>query len=150
MIFRGKYHVSFIYQCIYYFCAERTFDTLDENYFNDFSSLKPDKKDNVGFDVLITYLISKFGFSNETVLEILNNYDTKEKQVLNRTQFMKMMKNMQHFQTSEEKKSKNIFDLYDLDNNYYINRHELLGDNLISSLRIPLETLLILINLTSP
>lgn len=90
----------------------------------------------------MTYLISKYGFTNEAVLEILNNYDIKKKEVLNRRQFIKMMKNMKDIKTSVEKKSKNVFDLYDLDNNY-INRHKLLGDNLISSLGIPLGRFLI-------
>lgn len=116
---------------------------MGKKFLDEFILLKPDKKGNVGFDVLIPYLLSKFGFTNETVLEVLKNYDTKKKQVLNCCQFIKMMNNMKDFKTSAEKKGKNIFDLYDLDNNNYINRHELLGNNLIYSLRIPLGRLLI-------
>lgn len=119
-------------------CAGQPLITSNENYENDFLSLDQDEYGNVSFEVLLTYLVSKFNFTNEVVQDILEKTDRKKIEALNKRQFKKMMTKLEGIHIYLKKRSNNVFNLYDLYNYGFINRHELLEVDLINSLRVPL------------
>lgn len=114
VIFTGKYHNLLFYQCISYLCAGEPLVIWDEDYENDFRSLKPDEKGHICFDKLIIYLVLNFGYTYEVALDILQNIDKKNKQFLNKYQFNNMMRKLKGIKQFVVKKSKDIFYFYDI------------------------------------
>lgn len=102
-------------------CAGEPLVIWDENYENDFRSLKPDENGHVCFDKLIIYLVLNFGYAYKVALDILQNIDKKNKQFLNKYQFDNMMRKLKGIKQYVVKKSKDIFYFYDLATHCIIN-----------------------------
>lgn len=109
----------FVYQCIYYFCADRLFGLAEEDYRNEFLLLPKDEKGFVKFDDLIDYLTSMFDLSDVAAFKILYNMNWRKKKIISLRQFINLMRKLQGIEQPVSKTSKKIFDFYDLDNNGY-------------------------------
>lgn len=92
----------------------------EEDYRNEFVLLEQDKKGNVSFDVLTKYLTSMFDLSDVAVLKMIHNTYRRKQKIISFRQFINLMRKLQTKKTPRAKKSKEIFDFYDLGNNGYI------------------------------
>lgn len=128
---------------MYYLCAGQSDAMTEDDYRNEYLLLEQDQHGNVSFDVLMQYLTSNYELTEKAAMQLLKRSDFRKQQILTFRQFINLIRKLKGIKTSVAKKSYEISDLYNLDNNGYINKYELLEDNWICSLRVPLGRLLI-------
>lgn len=101
--------------------------------------MEPDENGVVHISVLIRFLVTLYGLTQVTVLAILRDYGCKNKNGLNARQFVNMMRKLNGINRSIAENSKEIFSIYDMDKNGYVDSNDLFE---VNSLTSPSSTLM--------
>lgn len=107
----------------------------EQDYYNIFGLLKQDKRGNVSFNTLMTYLNSVTNLSDIDILALLKRYAERNTKFLNSTQFVNMMMIHQNgIDKYDTETCKILFYNYRVNGDGYVDKEDLLKNYLNNAL----------------